>query len=99
MSRTGDDSTSEMAILGRVVDAGKGPLSRDAARAILDLKFAAADRARMNRLAAKNRSGKLKPAEEIEFSNFIRVGQTLGVLQSKARRSLRSPRKPEADAE
>jgi hypothetical protein len=44
----------------------------------------------MNRLAAKNRQGKLKPDEEMELSNYIRVGQTLGILQSNARRSLKA---------
>jgi len=43
----------------------------------------------MNKLAAKNRAGKLTAAEDEELSNYIRVGQVLGVLQSKARRSLK----------
>ena len=43
----------------------------------------------MNRLAAKNRDGKLTPAEDQEFDDHIRVGQTLGILKSKARRSLK----------
>ena len=46
----------------------------------------------MNRLAAKNRQGKLKPEEVVELDNYIRVGQTLGILQSKARRSLKASR-------
>lgn len=37
-------------------------------------------------MAAKNREGKLNPEEEPELNNYIRVGQTLGVLPSKARR-------------
>ena len=44
----------------------------------------------MNRLAAKNRQGSLKPDEEVELNNYIRVGQMLGILQSKARRSLKA---------
>jgi len=43
----------------------------------------------MNRLAAKNREGKLTAAEGEELENYIRVGQTLGILKSKARRSLK----------
>lgn len=79
--------TSEMAILRRVVDPEQPFLSEEAARAILRLDFSAADRARMNQLAAKNRDGKLTPTEEQELNSYIRVGQTLGILQSKARRS------------
>ena len=56
--------TSEMAILRRIVDPEQPFLSEEAARAILRLDFTAADRARMNHLAAKNREGKLTPTEE-----------------------------------
>ncbi len=80
--------TSEMAILRRIVDPEQPLLSTEAAQAILRLDFSAADRARMNELAAKNRDGKLTASEEQELDNYIRVGQTLGILQSKARRSL-----------
>jgi hypothetical protein len=90
MPRTASDQISEMAILRRVVDAREPFESPDAARAILQLGFGPRDRARMNRLAAKNREGALKPEEEEELSNYIRVGQTLGILQSKARRSLKA---------
>ena len=90
-----------MAILRRVVDSDQRVLSADAARAILRLRFNASDRGRMNRLAAKNRQGKLKPEEEVELNNYIRVGQTLGILQSKARQSLQlqGTRKPESGGE
>jgi hypothetical protein len=82
--------TSEMEILRRVVDPDEPFRSVEAAQAILGLRFSASDRARMNRLAAKNRQGKLKPEEEETLKNYIRVGQTLGILQSKARRSLKA---------
>ena len=85
--------TSEMAILRRIVDPEQPFLSEEAARAILRLDFSAADRARMNQLAAKNREGKLTPTEEQELNSYIRVGQTLGILQSKARRSFRAASK------
>jgi hypothetical protein len=89
MPRTTTDPTSEMAILRRVVDSDQRVLSEDAARAILRLRFSASDKARMNRLAAKNRQGKLTSEEEVALTNYIRVGQTLGILRSKARRSLK----------
>jgi hypothetical protein len=76
-----------MDILRRIVDADES-LSEDAAQAILRLDFRAKDRARMNRLAARNRDGKLTSRQEEELNSFIRVGQILGILQSKARRSL-----------
>lgn len=85
--------TSEMAILRRVVDPEQPFLSEEAARAILRLDFHADDRARMNQLAEKNRAGKLTTTEEQELNGYIRVGQMLGILQSKARRSLVRGRK------
>ena len=91
-SRSMTTPYSEMGILRRVVDPDQPFLSPDAARAILRLNFSVADRRRMAQLASKNRSGTLKPVEEMELDNFIRVGQTLGILQSKARRSLRATR-------
>jgi hypothetical protein len=86
-----------MGILRRVVDPEKPFSSREAARAILRFRFSARDQARINRLAAKNREGKLTSAEEEELNNFIRVGQTLGILQSKARRSLKVHRSESGD--
>ncbi len=99
MPRTVIATTSEIEILRRVVDPERPFQSADAARAILRLRFRASDRGRMNRLAAKNRQGKLNPDEEAELDNTIRVGQTLGILQSKARRSLKAIRESECDDE
>jgi len=81
-----------MAILRRVVDSDQPVLSADAARALLRFRFSATDKRQMNRLAAKNRQGKLRSDEEVELSNYIHVGQTLGILKSKARRSLNAIR-------
>ena len=92
MPRSPTAPSSEMGILRRVIDPDQPFLSEDAAQGILRLNFDAADRKRMNQLAAKNRAGTLKPTEEKELDNYIRVGQTLGILQSKARRSLRASR-------
>ena len=49
-------------------------------RAILRLGFSVSDRARMNRLAAKNRQGKLKPEEAVEFEDLI----SLAILAQSA---------------
>ncbi|MGH7135824.1 MAG: hypothetical protein ACREHD_08800 [Pirellulales bacterium] len=82
-----------MAILRRIVDTDQPYLSADAARDILRLDFSKSDHRRMNQLAAKNRAGKLTAAEEEALDNYIRVGQTLGILKSKARRTLRGASK------
>jgi hypothetical protein len=81
-------------ILRRAFESEEPFASADAARAILRCGFNARDRSRMNRLAAKNRQGRLKPEEEEELDGYIRAGQTLGTLQSKARQSLKAIDEP-----
>lgn len=79
-----------MAILRRVVNPDEPYMTAEAAQDILGFEFDKSDHRRMNLLAAKNRRGKITVAEEAELENFIRVGQTIGILKSKARRTLRS---------
>jgi hypothetical protein len=82
-------ATTETAILSRVIEPEAPTMSDDAARSLLALDFAAADRDRMNHLAAKARAGTLTTAENEELDNYIQVGHLLALLKSKARRSLR----------
>jgi hypothetical protein len=84
-----DASTSEVAILSRVLEPDKPTLSPEAARALLALDFSRADKERMRELSAKAREGTLTPAEQAATDNYERVGHMLNILQSKARRSLR----------
>jgi hypothetical protein len=60
-----------------------------AARAILALDFNPADKERMRELSAKAREGTLTAEEQVAISNYERVGHLLGIMQSKARRSLK----------
>jgi hypothetical protein len=92
MSTATERPTSEMSILRRLVDRKHAIMSKEAAKAILQLGFDAADRTRMNRLAEKNRAGRLTSLEHDELDNFIHVGQMLGILKSKARAVLKSQR-------
>lgn len=65
-------------------------LSPDAARSLLALDFASADRERMNSLAARAREGTLTNDEDEELENYLLVGDLLAIMQSKARRSLKN---------
>src|SRR5260370_243719 len=96
MSTEAETVSNEMAILRRVVDPEQPFLSVEAAKALLRLDFSSADRKRMNNLAAKNRAGRLSGDEEDELNNYICVGQILGILQSKARRTLNRTKAPPA---
>jgi hypothetical protein len=81
--------TSEVAILGRVLEPEKPTLTPEAARAILDLGFTQADKDRMRQLSAKAREGALTIDEQSEINNYERVGHLLNMMKSKARRSLK----------
>jgi hypothetical protein len=85
-------NTSEVAILSRMIDADKPTFSPEAARDILALDFTQADKDRMRQLSAKARRGTLTGDEQAEINNYERAGHVLGILQSKARRSLKSRR-------
>jgi hypothetical protein len=54
------------------------------------LDFDSADRKRMNALAEKARRGVLSKTEDEELENYIRVGQLLSIMQSKARKLLKA---------
>jgi hypothetical protein len=81
--------TSEAAIFGRVLEPEKATLDAAAARAIINLEFNEADRARMRVLLAKAKKGTLTAKERIELDNYERVGHMLSLMKSKARRSLK----------
>jgi hypothetical protein len=83
-------NTSEAAILSRVLEPEKPSFSAAAARAILDFGFKQADMERMRQLSAKAQEGTLSRREQAELNNFERVGHLIGLMQSKARRSLKA---------
>lgn len=68
-----------------------GPrLTRPIARHLLRLSFASEDEDRMRELAEKNREGQITPSELAELDEYVRVGTVLSILQSRARKLLRS---------
>jgi len=85
-------NTSDLAILNRVLEPDKRSLPPEAARALLALDFNQADKDRMRQLSAKAREGTLSPDEQAEADSYERVGHFLGIVRSKARRSLKNRR-------
>ena len=65
-----------------------GEFSPAVARYVLRLGFSDLDRKRMHELSQKNQSGDLTAEEADILDGFIRVGDLIAVLQSKARRYL-----------
>lgn len=71
-------------------DAGKDELSPEAAEFLLAIDFGESDRHRMLQLAARSEAGTLTTEEQIEFDGYLHVGNLLAVMQSKARRALKT---------
>lgn len=67
-----------------------GTLSPQAAEGILSLGFSDEQRHTMKQLAEKARSGELTDDEREKATSFERVSSLLGILQSRARVSLRN---------
>jgi hypothetical protein len=80
---------SEAEIFSRLIDPDNPSLTPEAARALLQLNFTAADHARMQELAGKSNEGELTVDERRELESYVFVGDVLGILKAKARRSLR----------
>ena len=90
MPKTQTPTSSEAAILSRVIQRSKLTLSLEAARVLLDLGFSEEDRKKMHELAVKNQQGKLSPEEERELDSYVRIGRFLDLLSAKAAKSLKS---------
>lgn len=56
------------------------------ARHVLKLSWSDQDEVRMSELAERNREGRLSPSEREELDTYVRVGLTLSILQSRARK-------------
>jgi hypothetical protein len=78
----------EAAIMARLVGPGKVVISAATAKGFLALGFDPNDKDRMQYLAARARDGSLTPEELTEVEAYSRISSLLGILKSKARRSL-----------
>jgi len=83
---------SEVSILNRILRPNTPTFSPEAAQDILALDFDQADKDRMRQLSTKARAGTLTAEEDTEAGKYELVGHLLNIMQSKARRSLKSRR-------
>ena len=88
--QTTQDDASEVSILNRMLRPEAPTFSAEGARDILALDFDQADKDRMRELAARARAGTLTAAEDTEAGKYELLGHLLNIMQSKARRSLKS---------
>jgi len=89
MSASSIDS-AESSILSRVFAPQSPTLPKAVAEEVLKWGFNEADRERMIALAAKAREGELNSEEIAETEAYERVSSFLGLVKSKARRSLQA---------
>jgi hypothetical protein len=82
-------SRTATAIMERLIMPDEGSLTADVARSILRLDFHPSDHARVRALSAKAGEGALTRSERAELEEYVRVGDLLALLQSKARLSLK----------
>jgi hypothetical protein len=62
----------------------------ETARKLIQFQFDVAQQDRVNALSEKAQRGALSPAEQSDLDEYIRVGNLLGMLQSRARQVLRN---------
>jgi hypothetical protein len=63
-------STSDTAILARLIRPDDDSLSAEAAKALLNIRFESGDLDRMHELVVKNQDDALTPAERAEMDNY-----------------------------
>jgi hypothetical protein len=76
-------------IWSRIIEPEQGDLTPEAAAYILKLDFRESDHQRMAQLNGKANEGTLSASERAELEEYIRAGDLMALMQSKARQSLK----------
>jgi hypothetical protein len=82
---------TEAAILSRLIQS-REEMTAEVAEYLLSINFEAPDVERMNFLAERASAGALSIDEEKELDSYLHVGSLLSIMQSRARRRLKSSR-------
>jgi hypothetical protein len=83
---------TEAAVLARAWRSIADHLTPTLARHVLRLRFSEEDKTRMHQLAERNSAGKLNGAERAELEGYVGAGDLIAIIQSAARRRLKSQR-------
>ena len=89
---------TEASILSRMLDLRPENLTPAAAEFLLTIRFADGDIEQMNRLSELARDGTLSGAQEAELDSYVHVSNLLGLMQSRARKQLKSQAHGESGA-
>ncbi|MFO0844955.1 MAG: hypothetical protein U0797_21605 [Gemmataceae bacterium] len=82
------ERASEAVLFARLWESSNGEMTAEVARYIVGLSFTEQDKARMHELAAKNQESTITAEEQGELESYVKVGDLLAILQSKARARL-----------
>lgn len=82
-------SSTEAAILSRLIEPEQDDFAPEAAEALLKLRWKQQDLDRLNVLVAKNQDDALSDGEKAELESYLRVSSFLDLMHAKARRSLK----------
>ena len=80
---------TQAAIFAELWDRPPNRLTVPLARHILKMQFSDEEKARVVDLVRRSKTGDLTPAEVEEMDNYLKVGDLLAILQSKARQFLK----------
>jgi hypothetical protein len=94
IAQSADIGTSALDVLTRLLKNGRQRFTPALAKYLLGLDFEEREKKRMHELAVRNQDGALSEEEWIELESYAQAGCLLGILQSKARQSLRKAAKP-----
>jgi hypothetical protein len=89
MRKTIEPALTEAAIFADLWDRSPNRMTPAVARYILKLSFTEEERTRVVELVRRNTAGRLSVAEVEEMDTYLRAGDLLALLQSKARRFLK----------
>jgi hypothetical protein len=81
---------TEAAILARIIESDQNEVTPDVARYLLSMQLPKSDKHRVDHLSAKARFGSLTEREAAELESYLHIGSLLGIMQSRARRLLKT---------
>src|SRR6516164_26979 len=85
--------TYALDVLTRLLKNGRQRFTPALSKYLLGLDFEESEKQRMHELAVRNQDGALSADEWIELESYAQAGCLLGILQSRARQSLKKTAK------
>jgi hypothetical protein len=82
-------SSTEAAIISRMIQPEKDDLPKETAKALLRLSLDQSDLDRLHELVVKNQDGALTPTEKADLESYLRISFLVDLMHAKALCSLK----------